>query len=123
MNKPLNKPLIAIAMALGAWAAAGAAAAHQGPKLLTVFGADERASATSGVSSEHVNGVHLYEGATRLAGGEPGDKAKAPSAPEARIVIVIDRPWRRIRKLRTQGFYSGDRYPSRAFTQGFYSGD
>ncbi len=75
------------------------------------------------VSFEEVKGVHLFKGSplreeTKLLGAEP-----APGAATRNTEIEIrDRPWRRLRHLRTQGFYSGVPYPSRRYSHGFYSG-
>lgn len=98
--------------------------AHSGSNILTVSSTAERAAMTAGVSFEEVNGVHVFRGnaqepATTLLGAEPAPPARNLEK-EIRIEIR-KRPWRTIRRLRTQGFYSGVPYPSRPYTQGFYS--
>lgn len=100
-----------------------AADAHPGPKLLTQFGGLEQSDKTGGTSVESINGVHLYRGTRRLE-GEKNVSGLAGGKQQYRkeIEIVIDIPFRRIRRLRTQGFYSGIAYPTRRYTQGFYSG-
>lgn len=98
-----------------------AAQAHPGSTILTT-GSGERAAMTDGVSFEETSGVHLFRGSPAPAeieldgGAEMGDCDK-----EIEIVIKTG-PYRSLRRLRTQGFYSGVAYPSRAYTQGFYSG-
>lgn len=97
--------------------------AHPGSAILTT-GSGERTVMTSGVSIEETGGVHLFRGTTapddhELLGGETATETPC----EERIeVIVKTRPFRSLRRLRTQGFYSGVAYPSRRYTQGFYSG-
>lgn len=72
------------------------------------------------VAFEETNGVHLFKG------GSPAEKHELLGS-ETHImkkivkVKVVARPFRSIRRLRTQGFYSGVPYPSRGYTQGFYS--
>ena len=69
---------------------------------------------------EEINGVHVFRGSRVLAGD-----AAAPAVARQNIEIEIIAPafvWRRLRHMRTQGFYSGDPYPSRRYTHGFYSG-
>ena len=101
--------------------ASGGALAAEGPKLLTTGSKAARASMTAGVSYRETGGVTLITGSkqaapveTALLGGE--------AAPEkCGVIVKVEAPWRRIRHLRTQGFYSGARYRSRGYTQGFYS--
>ena len=110
----------AIAAVIGMGAAS--ANAHPGSKILTAGGADERTAMTPGMSFEETNGVHLFRG--KVASGD-GATAPAKDVPKIKVEIKIAAPscsWRRLRGLRTQGFYSGDPYPSRRYTQGFYSG-
>ncbi|MFC2951488.1 hypothetical protein ACFOOP_06080 [Marinicaulis aureus] len=105
----------------------GAAAAHPGSNLLITDSKAAARAMSDGVSFEESNGVHLFKGRARtsmqteetaLLGGEP-----VASAKNCNIEIEIrERPWRRLRQLRTQGFYSGVPYRSRPYTQGFYSG-
>ena len=96
----------------------GNALAHPGEKILTLGGGAERAATTSGMQYEEVNGVHVFRGSTALLGGE----AVTPEPEKTDIKIVkVQHQWRTIRRLRTQGFYSGSPYPSRNYTQGFYS--
>ena len=107
------------AAAIVAAASVSAATAHPGPKLLTT-GSGERTAMTAGMSYEDVNGVHMFKGAPRLAGG---DAAAAMPTDSIEITVRHEYPWRSFRPLRTQGFYSGTGPKSRRYTQGFYSGD
>ena len=109
-----------IAGAAAACASLSAAAAHPGSKILTAGGAEERGAMTPGMTYEDVDGVHIFRG--KPAAAEPEDSAPAAERRDIRIVIKHKYAWRSLRRLRTQGFYSGDRYPSRRYTQGFYSG-
>ena len=112
-------PLIAGALLAG-FAFSGATA-HPGPKILTQFGGAERSDSSGGVQVTRIAGVHLYEGPRRLDDALEG---AASASVDNAVAIVIElryRP-RRIRDLRTQGFYSGTAPQSRRFTQGFYSG-
>ena len=108
---------------IGAFCVSTAASAHPGPKLLTQFGGADRSDIAGETSVEDINGVHLYRGPRKL---EEDALAGGPTDQSVRyrkeIDIVVNVPFRRIRRLRTQGFYSGTPYPSRRFTQGFYSG-
>lgn len=98
------------------------AQAHEGPKLLTT-GSGERTATTAGVTYEDIDGVHLFKGRARQSGTDMATLlAGAPSAKAIHLTIIHKTPWRRIRPLRTQGFYSGSAPASRRFTQGFYSG-
>ena len=81
-------------------------------------------ASAAGLKSE--GGVSVYRGAARepsleveLSGGEP---AKTAQSDEAVKVVVVHHYHAKIRRLRTQGFYSGHPGKSRRFTQGFYSG-
>ena len=97
--------------------------AHPGANILTTGSSAPRASMTSGVNYEIVEGVHLFKGSAQQASEQ---LLLLGSQPEQRVEIEIrveKRPFRQIRKMRTQGFYSGDPYKSRRYTQGFYSGD
>lgn len=77
----------------------------------------------SGVSVKTEEGVKVYRGAPTKR-----EKLAGAPAPLARIVVarkemIIEHHYHsRIRRLRTQGFYSGHPGKSRRFTQGFYSG-
>ncbi|MEL7485774.1 MAG: hypothetical protein AAGJ87_01010 [Pseudomonadota bacterium] len=114
---------IAAFAALAAFSASPAVAqpVNQGAKILQIGGADARTNQGAGVECRRESGVRLCGAAPRaeepeLAGGE--------TAVRQTIIterIIIDRPFRLIRRLRTQGFYSGNIYPSRRFTQGFYA--
>jgi len=74
------------------------------------------------IAFEETNGVHVFRGSRSLAGGEPA-MSRAMSRQSVEIEITAHgRSWRRLRHLRTQGFYSGDPYPSRRYSHGFYSG-
>lgn len=98
------------------------AKAHPGPKLITTGSANAPAATTGGVGFEEVNGVHLFRGRTALLGDEPAAMQTPEESSTIVKVVVIDRPYRSFRRLRSQGFYSGVAYPSRRYTQGFYSG-
>lgn len=102
--------------------AASGAMAAEGPKLLTTGGKGERASMTAGVSYKESGGVTLITGRAQTALAETELLGGDPAPEKCEIVVKVEqRPWRRIRHLRTQGFYSGVPYPSRGYTQGFYS--
>ncbi|WP_411816973.1 hypothetical protein [Hyphococcus sp. DH-69] len=93
--------------------------AHPGSKILTTAGGVSKQAMTSGVRYEDVNGVHVFRGSTALLGDEA---APRPSGKQMVVKkIEIRHTWRSFRHLRTQGFYSGDAYPTRRYTQGFYS--
>jgi len=114
----IMRALFVITAVAAAFAATGASA-HPGSKILTAGGAEERTAMTPGMTYEDVNGVHIFRGAKPLEGGEP-----VAAAPEERIeieIVIKREPWRHIRHMRTQGFYSGDPYPSDRYVQGIYS--
>ncbi len=115
------KEKVFVAAAIIAATSISAAAAHPGPKLLTT-GGGERTAMTAGVSYEDIDGVHLFKGASRLAGDEATPMMGAP-AKTVRVTISHRAPYRSFRSLRTQGFYSGTGPKSRRYTQGFYSGN
>ena len=100
----------------------GAAVAHPGSNLLITDSKTAPRAMSGDISFEEINGVHLFKGSplkeeTGLLGGE------AVSYDKRVVEIEIrEHRWRRLRKMRTQGFYSGVPYPSRPYTQGFYSG-
>lgn len=113
-------PILAAIAALTALPSA--ASAHPGADLLITDSRTAARAMSGSISFEETNGVHLFKGSplkqdVELLGGELVASGKG----EVRIEIR-ERGWRRIRHLRSQGFYSGDPYPSRAYTQGFYSG-
>lgn len=110
-----------IALAAGASAVVGAAAAQPGPKILTTGSADARASMTPGATYESVRGVHVFRGTPAAAEAEPVPLAGG-EAREIKIVVKHKYAWRSLRRLRTQGFYSGRDPKSRRYRQGFYSG-
>jgi hypothetical protein len=118
----MQRPVLAMTLTAALAFASLGAEAHPGSKILTLGGGAERSAMTPGMTYEDVNGVHIFRGARALAGEEPA----LAGGPEGRqIEIEIEKHvyvWRRLRHMRTQGFYSGDRYPSRRYTQGFYSG-
>lgn len=112
----------AFAMGIGVALIAKGAAAHPGAKILSYGGGDGQAAATPGIEFNEVNGVHIFSG-ERASGVRDGDPLEGAGP---RKIIRIKRvkqthTWRRLRRLRTQGFYSGTQYPSRAYTQGFYA--
>ena len=90
-----------------------AASAHPGPNLLITDSKTAPRAMSGNVSFEEINGVHLFKGSparedAELLGGETASSDKRVVEIEIR-----DHHWRRLRKLRTQGFYSGVPYPSR----------
>ena len=103
---------------------APAALAAPGPDILTTGSAHARASMTKGVVHETVSGVNIFRGTPALLGEAPVAEPVPETAPTIVEVKVTSAgcPFRTIRRLRTQGFYSGVAYPSRRYTQGFYSG-
>ncbi len=107
------------AIAAGLSTLAGVSAqAHPGPAILSAGGAETRSTATEGVSVTETNGVHLIMGSpTKHAAKTP------PQAREKIIMLTLEvAPFRSVRRLRSQGFYSGVSYRSRRYSQGFYSG-
>lgn len=94
--------------------------AHPGSRILTT-GSGERTAMTTGMGYEDVKGVHIFRGST-----SPTVAAETSAKPAAHkqieIEISVAHNYRRFRHLRTQGFFSGDAYPSRRYTHGFYSG-
>ncbi len=101
----------------------GPALAHPGSEILTTSGG-KRAAMSGGVTFAEENGVHVFRGgaaaaADELLGGSPPHHADHE---EITVIKINARPFRSIRRLRTQGFYSGVSHPSRRYTQGFYSG-
>ena len=118
MSRVLFTAAFAASFAVGAFSAA----AHPGPAIMIAGGAEDRTAMTDGVTYEDANGVHVFRGRTALLGAET---APTPKGERRHIEIdVVIRPYafRSLRRLRTQGFYSGIPYPSRRYTQGFYSG-
>ena len=116
MKKTSFAAIVSVTLA----AAASGALAAPGPNILTTGSADARASMTKGVAHETVSGVNVFRGTPALL----GERIEAQEAPPIVEVVLTNAgcPFRTIRRLRTQGFYSGVPYPSRPFTQGFYSG-
>lgn len=114
----------AILAGLASIAISTGAMAHPGPKLLTAGSQGERAATTPGVSFKEINGVHLFMGSAQAPSGaaESALLGGEPAAVKCDVVVIAgERPWRRFRHLRTQGFYSGVAYRSRTYSQGFYS--
>lgn len=101
-------------------AATGAMAA-EGPKLLTTGSKAERASMTAGVTYRESGGVMLITGRAQAAPVETALLGGDAAPEKCEVIVKVETPWRRIRHLRTQGFYSGVPYRSRGYTQGFYS--
>ena len=95
------------------------AAAHPGAALLTSGASSEGTATTAGVAYSTAGGVHVYRGKRAEAAIQSDDYEQTRQI-ETEIEQKII--WRRLRNLRTQGFYTGDQYPSRRYTQGFYSG-
>ena len=110
----------AAAILSAALAGASGALAAPGPDILTTGSADARASMTKGVAHETVSGVNIFRGTPALLGEEPAAGETSPAVGVQYINAGCS--FRNLRRLRTQGFYSGVPYPSRRFTQGFYSG-
>ena len=96
------------------------AEAHPGSKILTT-GSSDRTAMTDGMTYEDVKGVHIFRGSAAQA-GEAGTSARPVAHKQIEIEISIPPAYRRFRQLRTQGFFSGDAYPSRRYTHGFFSG-
>ncbi len=109
---------IAVLAALFCAAAAGAQA-HPGSKILTT-GSGEQTAMTDGMSYEDVSGVHIFRGSP--ASSDDTLPSSEAGRQQIKIQISVTPAFRRIRHLRTQGFYSGAAYPSRRYTRGFYSG-
>lgn len=102
--------------------AASGASAAEGPKLLTTGGKAERASMTAGVSLKETGGVTLITGGMQRAPHETALLGGDAAPEQCELIVKVEHRWRRrIRHLRTQGFYSGIAYPSRGYTQGYYS--
>ena len=103
-------------------ATAGAAQAQSEIDIVTTGSKSARSAMTGGASLTQANGIRLYKGSPRKE--EPALLGAEPAAgKDCAVEIELGEwPWRRLRRLRTQGFYSGVPYPSRQYTQGFYSG-
>ena len=99
---------------------AAGAEAHPGSKILTT-GGGERTAMTAGMTYEDVNGVHIFRGSAATTNVANTSKSVAAHK-QIEIEIAMTPVYRRLRHMRTQGFYSGDAYPSRRYTHGFYSG-
>lgn len=120
----MNKAKAAILITLFS-ATAFTAHAAPGPKVLTAGTAKERTAMTAGVSHKVEKGVNIFRGSPALLGA-----AKAPQVATPGIVFEMAAASyartcakRTFRRLRTQGFYSGNPYRTRRYTQGFYSGN
>ena len=101
-------------------AATSGAHAHPGSKILTT-GSGERTAMTAGMRYEDVKGVHIFRGsAASVVDAQASNKASLHKQIE--LEISVTPAYRRFRHLRTQGFFSGDAYPSRRYTHGFFSG-
>lgn len=94
--------------------------AHPGSKILTT-GSGERTAMTAGMRYEDVKGVHIFRGSAMSAGGAKAS-TKTSLHKQIEIEISMTSRYQHFRHLRTQGFYSGDAYPSRRYTHGFFSG-
>lgn len=115
----MRSPIFILAAALSF---SGAAYAQSGVDIVTTDSKTAPRAMTGAASLITAKGVRLYKGSplkeeAALLGGEPASQKDCVIEVEIR-----ERPWRRLRRLRTQGFYSGVPYPSRQYTQGFYSG-
>lgn len=126
-RKTIMLPLIAAAVIVGAPVSALADGAEPSNGVRVQLGAAKLNDAASqGVSVRTEHGVKVYRAkpslAIMLAGPpEPAPQGKAASEP-CRTVVIERHYYTRLRRLRTQGFYSGHPGKSRRFTQGFYSG-
>ncbi len=109
---------LALLTALICSAAASGAQAHPGSKILTT-GSGERTAMTAGMQYEDVKGVHIFRGRPTA---EEQASPKTSLHKQIEIEISVTPVYRRLRHLRTQGFYSGHAYLSRRYTHGFYSG-
>ena len=121
----MGKTKIAVIIGAALAVSASGALAAPGPNILTAGSAETRASMTAGIAHETVRGVNIFRGTPALL-GDAQTGGETPSLAETPIIEVTVTnagcPFRTIRRLRTQGFYSGVPYPSRRYTQGFYSG-
>ena len=97
------------------------ALAQPGAKILTTGSKAERASMTAGVSIDTIENVNLFKGRPHETTEEDQLLGDTPAPASCKTTSVEKAPWRRIRGLRTQGFYSGVGYKSRPYTQGFHS--
>ena len=123
MTKPTIVAKIGVTLISVALAAASAAAAAPGTAIMTAGGEERRVSMTAGISHESVGGVNLYRGAPRAPQPQKTEPTQQEIATNAMTSAApCQFVFRRFRTMRTQGFYSGDRHPSRQFVQGFYSG-
>ena len=116
--KKVSIPFIAALLAI---AAATPAASHSAPSILQLGGDKARASHGAGASCVEKGGVHVCGAVARPA----VEEIKLAGAHQPRRIvkkkIVVKSKCHHWRRLRTQGFYSGDPYPSRRFTRGFYA--
>ena len=117
--KNILVPFIGAALAA---AATAPAAAHSAPSILQLGGDKTRVSHGAGASCIDKGGVHVCGAVKRPAAEESMTLAGGKSTGRTiRKKIVVKTHCHRWRRLRTQGFYSGDPYPSRRFTRGFYA--
>ncbi|MEZ5893816.1 MAG: hypothetical protein R3C58_11830 [Parvularculaceae bacterium] len=98
------------------------AAADPGATILTAGASKTQTTRTSGIGYTEINGVRLYEGSPKADAAEDVLLGAEPACADKDVEIVVVVPWRHLRHMRTQGFYSGVSYPSAPYTQGFYSG-
>jgi len=100
------------------------ASAHPGAQIITTGDGTARSATTNGVSFAMEKGVHVFGGAAAAPARDTFAGASRKMRIEKRIEIELNtykKPWRRLRDMRTQGFYSGIAYPSRQYTQGFFA--
>lgn len=110
---------IAIGMGGGGALADGVEAADGATAKIVRFAS----AGDSGVSVKTEEGVKVYRGAPTKREKLAGAPAPLTRIVVARKEVIIEHHYHsRIRRLRTQGFYSGHPGKSRRFTQGFYSG-
>jgi hypothetical protein len=76
----------------------------------------------SAATSKTERGVRVTRGAPAAQEAEPLAGAPNVAEPCERIVRVVHEYRPRLKRLRTQGFYSGYGKKSRRYVQGFYSG-
>jgi len=118
----MTKLLLFITIFFASVFTASASFAHPGARILTAGASQEQTAMTQGMTFEEVGAVHVFRGRKAIARTKPA--AVNPLTRTTIIKINIkNNAFRSFRRLRTQGFYSGNGPKSRRYTQGFYSGD
>ena len=97
-------------------------AAH-GTPILQSGGAGQRVIAGGNASCKIERGVHVCGAAISAQPIETVLSGREATVRQRIITerIIINRPYRRVRNLRVQGFTNGKVYPSKRFTQGFFA--